>query len=313
MRTQVKAMCLVLIVALAAGFSPVLAGELVNMEFSQAPLVDVFQILGQLGGYNVLVDPSVQGEVSFVLKDLSFEEALDLVTKTTGYGYTFVGNTLVVGSDQRLKTEFGTQDVSFVPVKHVDVEAAQRLVTLVVPNVRSYVDRELNLLVLYGLTSDLDMAKRVLAEYDVQGARSVPTVSDSLKPAAAEAAPTEELTYRAISISYGDGMEILAVVQRLLPHRELSFDAGSRLLMGSTTAEEWNDIKLMVEELDLPKFELKGVLRSEDQAVFLVEHDGKTYSVKLGDILQGWEITASGEGEVEFTRGQRSFTVRIGR
>ena len=42
---------------------PVLASVVVNMEFNQAPLVDVFQILGQLGGC-VLVDPAVTGEVS---------------------------------------------------------------------------------------------------------------------------------------------------------------------------------------------------------------------------------------------------------
>ena len=105
--------------------------------------------LGQLGGYNVLVDPAVTGEVSFVLRDLTLEEALDLVTKTTGYGYELVGNTLVISTAQRLKTEFGTEDVRFVSIKHVDVQDAQRLVQLVVPGV-SYVDPELNLLVLTG-------------------------------------------------------------------------------------------------------------------------------------------------------------------
>ena len=50
----VLALCL--IVVLGSAFTPALGQGRVNMEFKQAPLVDVFQILGQLGGYNVLVD-----------------------------------------------------------------------------------------------------------------------------------------------------------------------------------------------------------------------------------------------------------------
>lgn len=94
-------LCLLLVMASIP--APALANQVVNMEFQQAPLVDVFQILGQLGGYNVLVDPSVSGQVSFSLKDLSVEEALDLVTRTTGYRYQIIGNTMVVASQQRLK------------------------------------------------------------------------------------------------------------------------------------------------------------------------------------------------------------------
>ena len=61
------------------------AQHLLDMEFKGAPLVDVFQILGEIGGYNVLVDPSVKGHVSFYLKELTLDEALDLVARTTGF------------------------------------------------------------------------------------------------------------------------------------------------------------------------------------------------------------------------------------
>jgi len=155
-----------LILMLLTASLPALAGEMVNMEFKQAPLVDVFQILGQLGGYNVLVDPSVTGQVTFALKNLTVEEALDLVTRTTGYRYKLMGNTLVIGSAQRLKTEFGTEDFRFIKVEHVNVEAAQRLVSLVAPGVKTYVDHEQSLLVLFGLTSDLDVAGKILRQYD---------------------------------------------------------------------------------------------------------------------------------------------------
>ncbi|NMB20055.1 MAG: hypothetical protein GX979_04260, partial [Firmicutes bacterium] len=49
--TLVFALCLLLVVASIPALA--LANQVVNMEFQQAPLVDVLQILGQLGGYNV--------------------------------------------------------------------------------------------------------------------------------------------------------------------------------------------------------------------------------------------------------------------
>ena len=60
------------------------------MEFSNAPLADVFHILGELAGYNVLIDPSVSGTVSFYLRDQPIATALDLVSRTTGYSYHIV-------------------------------------------------------------------------------------------------------------------------------------------------------------------------------------------------------------------------------
>ncbi|HHT73829.1 MAG TPA: hypothetical protein GX008_08955, partial [Firmicutes bacterium] len=114
---------LVLLLILTA--TPILADTLVNMEFKEAPLVDVFQILGEIGGWNVLVDPSVKGNVSFVLKDLSVEEALELVTRTTGYRYKVVGNTLVVATEERLRTEFSSEEFVFIALNHVDVNSAR--------------------------------------------------------------------------------------------------------------------------------------------------------------------------------------------
>lgn len=192
-----------LVLIFASASSPIMAKEIVNMEFKQAPLVDVFQILGQLGGYNVLVDPTVQGEVTFTLKNLAVEEALDLVTRTTGYRYQLLGNTLVVGSEQRLKSEFGSQDFSFISIEHVDVKAAQGLVALVTPNVKSYVDSEQNLLILYGLTTDLELATRVLKQYDQKTVTTpVPTLAE---PAVEEIEEKIVLTVRvedSVSVDY---------------------------------------------------------------------------------------------------------------
>lgn len=297
---------------IAALASQALGAELVNMEFKQAPLGEVLQILGQLGGYNVLVDSSVRGEVSFVLKDLSVQEALDLVTKTTGYGYQLVGNTLVFASEERLRSEFGSEGVRFVSIAHVAADDARALVSMVVPNVRSFVDAKHNLVVLYGPEKDLEVAERVLRQYDQQaGGKAVP--AQALPQETPLKAGEEQLSFYAVPIEYADGQGILTMLRHLLPQREFAFHPESGLLSARTTPEEWETLKVVIARHDLPELALKGILRSADQAVALVEHEGVSHFLKLGDELVGWTLTEVGDGTAQFTQGERSFVVRLGR
>ena len=271
--------CLVLF--LTTAFAPISLAQVVNMEFKQAPLVDVFQILGQLGGYNVLVDPSVSGDVSFVLNDLPVEEALDLVTRTTGYRYQLMGNTLVVASEARLKTEFGTEDVSFVSVSHVEVEDAQKLVTLMVPGVRSYVDADLGLVVLYGVKGDLEKAEEVLAQYDRQGGLRPAKPAPQAVPVAVEAKDEGDgLVSGSITLLYADSTQILDAVRTAFPGREFAWNAQVGTLTGLATAEEWEEVRLLVHEFDYPNFVLKGILSSAEQMIALVEYQGTTTMLK---------------------------------
>lgn len=303
---------LVLAVLLMVLGTSIDAAELVNMEFRRAPLVEVLQILGQLGGYNVLVDPSVQGEVSFALKDLPIQEALDLVTRTTGYRYQLIGNTLVFASAERLKSEFGTEGVRFVTIENVSADAAQNLVRLVVPTVRSFVDTELNLVVLYGLESDLKVAEQVLKEYDRQ-ARSTGTVVLEKATGELPSAENEPLELFSQPITYAEGERILGLVRRFWPEREFAFNPETGLLTARLTAEEWDVVRSVVGKNDLPGFVLKGILRSAERALALVEYRGTVYSLGLGETLDGWELSDVAQGAAQFSRDGLSFTVQMGR
>ncbi len=286
---------------------PAVAEEMVNMEFKQAPLVDVFQILGQLGGYNVLVDPSVTGQVTFALKNLTVEEALDLVTRTTGYRYKLMGNTLVIGTAQRLKTEFGTEDFRFVEIKHVQVEAAQRLVSLVAPGVKAYVDHEQGLLVLFGLTSDLDLASKILSQYD-QKSFTAPEQGTGQPPQ-----KEENLISGAAPVFYGEGQDVLEAVRQRWPLREFRWDDKSNSIIGETGVEEWMQIKAFVAERDLPNFILKGLLTAKGQTSALVEYRGVAQLVHMGDVLHDWQVDKIAANQVEFSLGERKLIIRMGR
>lgn len=308
METRKLLLVMGLVLVFASAVSPIWAKQLVNMEFKQAPLVEVFQILGELGGYNVLVDPTVEGEVTFALKSVPVEEALDLVTRTTGYRYQLVGNTLVVGSEQRLKSEFGSEDFSFIKIEHVDVTAAQRLVALITPQVKSYVDAEQDLLVLYGLTTDLEVAKQVLKQYDQKTfVTSEPVVAVQASPAG------DNLVNGAVPVFYAHGLEILEMVRQQWPTREFRWDEQSQNILGRAASDEWVRIQVFVQEKDMPRFVLKGVLSNAQETLALVEYRDVISLLRQGDVLNDWQVQTITEGQIEFSQGQRQFVVGMGR
>lgn len=313
MKCQKLVLGLLFIFVLASFSTAVFAKDLVNMEFKQAPLVDVFQILGQLGGYNVLVDPSVTGEITFSLKDLPIEEALDLVTRTTGYRYQLLGKTLVIGSDQRLKTEFGSQDFTFVMIQYVDVEAAQRLVSMMVPNIKSYVDKEQKLLVLFGLKTDLDLAKQVIKQYDQKAFAPLQEGAPAETKGNAETVKVDDSVSYSLPVFYADGGEVMNLVRQQWPTVEVRWDLESKSLLIKAKENDWPAIKTFVQEQDLPQFVLKGLLGGVKEQLALVEYKGSTSLVKQGESLLGWLVLKISNDGVEFSQGERNFVVKIGR
>src|SRR5690554_1277158 len=73
-----------------------------NINFNDVDYADIYRALGESAGLNVLVDPAVQGKGTFQLKDVTALEAIDLVSKLTGFVYRLEGNTLIVGPAERL-------------------------------------------------------------------------------------------------------------------------------------------------------------------------------------------------------------------
>lgn len=279
------------------------ANRVVDMEFKEAPLVDVFQILGEIGGLNVLVDPSVSGNVSFYLKDLTVEEALDLVTRSTGFRYEIVGNTLIVATADRLRTEFSDEEIAFVNLQYVTVDNANKLVEEVLPGkISIYTDSERQLVVLYGSAKDLEFAKLLIEEYD-----------KGLPAATKAKAEAEGLKAHSTPIEYIDGEGILKIVAQRYSSRDFEWDAQLNILTGETTDEEWNFVQTLVDERDIPAFFIKGVVETGERHLVVVDYEGATEMLRTGESLRGWVLQEVVGKQVTFTKGSRQFTVAMGR
>ena len=72
-------------------------GERLTFDFKDIDIRDFFLFIANFTGMNVILDPAVKGSLTMKLQDVPWDQALDLVCRTYGYGYEINGNVVNVG------------------------------------------------------------------------------------------------------------------------------------------------------------------------------------------------------------------------
>lgn len=92
------------------------AAPQVTVDFVGAEIADVLKALSLQTQTNIVTSPDVKGTVTVSLAGVGVEEALDLVTRLSGYRYAKLGNTYVVATPQGLQNLLsGTQTTTPSP------------------------------------------------------------------------------------------------------------------------------------------------------------------------------------------------------
>jgi type IV pilus assembly protein PilQ len=74
-----------------AGFG----GDKLSLDFNGIDVKSLLRIIGDFTGKNVVVSDAVQGTITLRLKDVPWDQALDIIMKQKGLGMDNLGNTLV--------------------------------------------------------------------------------------------------------------------------------------------------------------------------------------------------------------------------
>ena len=75
----------------------------VTLDFRDADLVNVLRVLSYKGGVNIVPTPEVSGLVTIQLNDVPWEQALNVILDTYGYGYERKGSIIIVTTIEDLK------------------------------------------------------------------------------------------------------------------------------------------------------------------------------------------------------------------
>jgi type IV pilus assembly protein PilQ len=72
-------------------------GEPISLDLKDADLADVCLAFSKIARVNVVVDPGVHGTVTVRLKDVPWDQALDLILRMNGYAMQRDGRILRIG------------------------------------------------------------------------------------------------------------------------------------------------------------------------------------------------------------------------
>jgi type IV pilus secretin PilQ/predicted competence protein len=80
-------------------------GEPFSFDFKDIDIKDLFRFIADISGLNVILDPSVHGSVTLKLTEVPWDQALDLITKNQGLGYTIEGNVIRIAPLSKIEAE----------------------------------------------------------------------------------------------------------------------------------------------------------------------------------------------------------------
>ena len=80
-------------------------GHPISLDFKDGDLIDLFRLMSEISGLNIIVNPGISGKVSLTVREVPWDQALDLILKTQGLGYTLDGNVVRIARLADLQRE----------------------------------------------------------------------------------------------------------------------------------------------------------------------------------------------------------------
>ncbi len=81
------------------------SGERISLELKNADVKDFFRLIGEISGLNIVLDPDVGGSLTLFLKDVPWDQALDVVLRNHSMGRHLDGNVLRIANLSTLQAE----------------------------------------------------------------------------------------------------------------------------------------------------------------------------------------------------------------
>lgn len=159
----------------------------VTLDFVGADINDVLKALSMQTHTNIVSGNDVKGPITVSLAHVSLEEALDLITKLSGYQYAKVGRTYLVGSSAAIQTltASGTAQAPAVTgvlsFTYSDPASLVDEIKQLYPNVKATVGKAVSgsagggVLVVTGTQADVDGVRRIISDSESAISRNVGT------------------------------------------------------------------------------------------------------------------------------------------
>jgi type IV pilus assembly protein PilQ len=163
-----------------AASQPKYTGEPISVNLKDVDLKDFFRLIHEISGLNIVLDPSVRGNVTLVLDDVPWDQALDIVLKNNALDRELQGNVLrIAASDTLRKEAVDRRAQSEAVALAVDRQTITRFLSYskaaqVVPTIKKFLtargdvisDDRTNALIISDIPSVLPNLDRLISQLD---------------------------------------------------------------------------------------------------------------------------------------------------
>ncbi|MCB0218056.1 MAG: type IV pilus secretin PilQ [Chrysiogenetes bacterium] len=157
-------------------------GRKISLEFREADIRDVLQLIAEVSQLNIIAAADVQGTVSITLKNVPWDQALDIILETNGLGKKVIGNVIRIAPAEQLaaeeearlaaqQTQEQLEPLAFqiVPVNYADAGDLQpRIQEILSPRGTVTVDERTNALLIKDIRRSIDQAIETVRALDTQ-------------------------------------------------------------------------------------------------------------------------------------------------
>jgi type IV pilus secretin PilQ/predicted competence protein len=156
-------------------------GHPITLDFQQADLRLVLRAFNEISGLNIVIDPTVQGSVDVALRDVPWDQALDIILRANKLGYILDGTIVRIapltvladeeGQRRKLADEQALAGQLHVLTKTLSYARAEDLQTLLTRSALSQrgtvqIDPRTNTLIISDLSDRLQTASQLIETLD---------------------------------------------------------------------------------------------------------------------------------------------------
>ncbi len=141
----------------------------VTLEFRDANIKSVFELLSKSAGINFLLDKEIRSDskVSIFVTQTSIEEALQNILSTSQLSKRVVNEKSVLIYPNSKKADFEEKIVRTFYLNNVEVKQVQNLLKTVLKTKDMFIDDQMNILVMRDSIESIRLAEKLINSYDI--------------------------------------------------------------------------------------------------------------------------------------------------
>jgi len=258
--TFIMVSSLIIISLLSFSIAAVVEGEIRNMNFKGADIRDVLTAIAEVAEVNLVSDSSVTGSITIHLREISFNEALNLITQTTGLAYKWDGNTVVVATPGRIEEVYKEMELEILNFDSKDLNRAKEVLNSVYPELNIQIIKENTQLLLVGKEETIEEAVQLVNRVDFPD-----IITEEEKVAEVKEKEAEDVL-EIIKIEYGNLSEIVDNLKVIYPELIVQTDTNNNQIILKGEQDYIDEAKDLISRVDIPTQEDKEVAESEKLA-----------------------------------------------